>query len=91
MQAAVKVFAATLTDVKGKNGLLKYCQWKGKEIPCSAIFTTFPTDKGMCCAFNLKAADEIFTGRTYSKLITDLQGQCYKTFYGRKLRMFVIS
>ena len=39
-------------DVKGitaesnaPRSILKSCKWKGKELPCSAIFTTFPTDK----------------------------------------------
>jgi Amiloride-sensitive sodium channel len=33
--------------------LLKYCTWKGKPVPCGSIFKTIPTDRGMCCAFNL--------------------------------------
>ncbi len=44
----------------GKNSLLKKCKWKGIEIPCSSIFKKFPTDQGLCCSFNMKAADEIF-------------------------------
>ena len=67
-------------DVKGvtseKNGeysVLKYCQWKGKPVSCSAIFTTFPTDRGMCCAFNMKSAEEIFRDTMYSNLVTELQ------------------
>ena len=27
----------------------------------------------MCCAFNMKAADEIFSGQTYPDLVTNLQ------------------
>jgi amiloride-sensitive sodium channel len=57
----------------GEKSILKYCEWKGIEIPCSAIFTKFPTDQGMCCSFNIKAADDIFNGETYPKLVTKLQ------------------
>ena len=39
-------------DVKGitaentaPRSILKSCKWKGKELPCSAIFTTFPSDQ----------------------------------------------
>lgn len=41
-------------DVKGltaeKDGhrsILKYCEWKEKRIPCSALFTTFPTGRNL--------------------------------------------
>ncbi len=40
--------------------MLKRCRWKGERISCSAIFTMFPTDRGMCCTFNMDAADKIF-------------------------------
>jgi len=56
-----------------KRYILKYCRWNGLEIPCSAIFSTFPTERGMCCSFNMKAAEDIFIGDTYSKVIQDLQ------------------
>ena len=42
-------------------------------MPCSAIFSTFPTDRGMCCAFNMKSADMIFKGSRYVELIKKLQ------------------
>ena len=61
------------SEAEGEKSLLRYCEWKGEPIPCSAIFTTFPTDRGMCCAFNMKAADDIFQGKLYSKLVNDLQ------------------
>ena len=57
----------------GERAMLKYCEWKGMPISCAAIFTTFPTDKGMCCSFNMKAADEIFQGHTYPMLVKTLQ------------------
>ncbi len=36
--------------------MLKKCYWKGRRIDCAAIFTTFPTDRGMCCTFNMHKA-----------------------------------
>jgi len=52
---------------------LKYCMWKGEPIDCAAIFTPFPTDKGVCCAFNLKAAQDIYRSKNYTTLIKRLQ------------------
>jgi hypothetical protein len=57
----------------GEKSLLKLCQWKSMTIPCSAIFTTFPTDLGMCCTFNMKAADDIFQDKTYAKRLREHQ------------------
>ena len=59
----------------GGRSILKHCEWKGVAIPCAAIFSTFPTDRGMCCSFNMKAAEEIFIGATFSTLVQDLQEQ----------------
>ena len=53
--------------------ILKYCQWRGITIECAAIFTTFPTDSGVCCVFNLNAAEDIYRGRTYTTLVSNLQ------------------
>jgi len=63
----------TTAKYNGDRGIFKYCEWKGRAIPCSSIFTTFPTDRGMCCSFNMKAADEIFLGDTYPSLLKELQ------------------
>jgi hypothetical protein len=57
----------------GQRSLLKQCKWKGATIPCSAIFTTFPTDRGMCCAFNMKKANEIFEAGMYTDMVTNMQ------------------
>jgi hypothetical protein len=57
----------------GERGILKKCSWKGLTMSCASIFTTFPTDKGMCCSFNMKAADEMFAESQYSTLVMQLQ------------------
>jgi hypothetical protein len=53
--------------------LLRYCEWKGMPISCSAIFTTFPTDQGLCCSFNMKAADEIYIASKYRDNLQAMQ------------------
>ena len=58
---------------KKNRSVLKYCAWNGVQVPCAAMFTTFPTDQGMCCTFQMKAADELFSGGTYPQLIQTLQ------------------
>ena len=57
----------------GASSLLQYCEWKGIPISCSAIFTTFPTDQGMCCSFNMKAADEIYVKSAYRDMLQTMQ------------------
>jgi hypothetical protein len=57
----------------GASSLLNYCEWKGMPISCSAIFTTFPTDQGMCCSFNMKAADEIYVESLYRNMLRAMQ------------------
>ena len=58
---------------KRDRSVLRYCEWKGVQVPCAAIFSTFPTDQGMCCTFQMKAAEDMFSGETYPHLIQTLQ------------------
>jgi len=66
---------------EGERGIHKSCVWKGRTLPCSAIFTTFPTDQGMCCSFNMKAADEMFMDSQYSTLVKKLQDRDQNTSF----------
>ena len=43
----------------GEKSLLKYCEWRGKPVPCAAIFEPIPTDQGMCCSFNVLSMDKM--------------------------------
>jgi hypothetical protein len=61
------------SHVNGEKSILKTCIWKGKQLPCSSIFTKVATDEGLCCAFNSELADKILNETAYSNLITDLQ------------------
>ena len=56
-----------------ERSILKYCEWKGLQIPCSDIFVKFPTENGMCCSFNMKSAEDIFIKETFSRLVQTLQ------------------
>lgn len=69
-------FDNSITMLEGLSepkALLRKCLWKGKFISCAAIFKTFPTDRGMCCTFNMEAAEKIFQESEYAKDITKMQ------------------
>ena len=66
-----------LQNITSKNpdemSLLKRCYWKGEPISCSSIFSTRPTDRGMCCSFNIEKAEETYHESQYTKMVTDMQ------------------
>ena len=43
----------------GQRALLKKCLWKGLPVDCAAVFDVFPTDRGMCCTFNMKKVPKL--------------------------------
>ena len=53
--------------------IIKSCSWKGKKISCTSIFQMLPTDRGMCCSFNMKKAEEIFQKTKYAELVQKFQ------------------
>ncbi len=59
--------------LKFGTSFLRYCEWKGIRMPCSSIFTAFPTDKGMCCSFNMKAAEDIYVETTFRNMLKQEQ------------------
>ena len=66
--------------------MLKKCFWEGEEIACREIFTTIPTDSGLCCAFNydLNLKNPCNNNNNeYSCLVEDLVGSYYQE-EGRK-------
>ena len=52
---------------------IKKCSWKGEEISCPSIFEMVPTDRGMCCSFNMEKAENIFQKSKYTELINEAQ------------------
>ena len=70
-------------------GFLKACIWRGETMPCSQIFKAVPSDIGMCCAFNMKKAEEIFEENQYRKSMTGMQMKEFKESDGtEKLKGF---
>ena len=63
------------SEVDGEKAMLKLCKWKGKPMPCSSIFQKVATDSGICCAFNMKEADQLFVKSKYTTLIKQLQSE----------------
>jgi hypothetical protein len=66
-----------------EHALLKKCIWKGVDVPCSAIFSKFPTDKGMCCVFNMQNADQIYESSVYPDQMVKLQERDRKNAFQR--------
>ena len=61
------------SDVKDELSFIKRCYWKEKPIACSAIFHKQPTDRGMCCSFNIEKAEKLLKQSNYTKIISARQ------------------
>ena len=60
-------------NAEHRNGMIKSCSWKGIRMPCSKLFKAAPTDRGMCCSFNVDAANKMFKSSKYQKMILKMQ------------------
>ena len=45
--------------------VIKRCYWRSQLVDCASIFVTRSTDRGMCCAFNMVNANEIYKNLDY--------------------------
>ena len=63
------------SEAKDEMSLIKRCYWKGKKISCSSIFLTRPTDRGMCCTFNMEKAETVFKKSRYASALSSMQQQ----------------
>ena len=63
------------SSTRDEMSMLKRCFWKGKQVNCTSIFKTRPTDRGMCCSFNMNAAEEVFRKSNYGDMINRMQRQ----------------
>ena len=61
------------SKAKDELSFLKKCFWKNNPISCNAIFNQRPTDKGMCCSFNMGKADQILKESKFTKAISARQ------------------
>ncbi len=75
------------SNANGDYGMLKACFWKGLQMPCSKIFTTFPTDQGMCCTFNMDTAENMFLAGAYRDMVTSMQNRDRNQSFDRNLKM----
>lgn len=57
------------SEVKDELSFLKKCYWKGMEIACNSIFQKRPTDKGLCCSFNMEKAENILKDSKYREAV----------------------
>ena len=75
-----------------KNSMLKRCLWRGQPVPCGHLFKPFPTDRGLCCVFNLESAETIFKDSYYkSELIkrNDAEESQWQTNQNSKTKDFI--
>ena len=63
----------TTSSTDQQYGMLKACFWMGEKVPCAAIFRTVPTDRGMCCSFNLGSAQAMFKSKRFHERVESLQ------------------
>ena len=55
--------------------LITYCTWKGRSVPCDAIFYPIPTDIGFCCAFNHNTLSRMLRGHRLAKIIENIEAK----------------
>ena len=63
------------SEMKDELSFIKKCYWKDNPISCNSIFQKRPTDRGMCCSFNMEKADNIFKESRYKEAIARTQNQ----------------
>ena len=57
------------SELQDELSFIKKCLWKNQPISCNSIFQKRPTEKGMCCSFNMKNAEEILKSSNYKDSI----------------------
>ena len=65
--------AGITSSTKDEMSFIKRCYWKKTQISCNAIFQKRPTDRGMCCSFNMEKAEKIFKESQYTNAIANRQ------------------
>ena len=45
--------------------VIKRCYWRSQLVDCASIFVTRSSDRGMCCAFNVGNANDIYKSTKY--------------------------
>ena len=63
------------SQAKDEIGFLKQCYWKGHLVSCNSIFQKRPTDRGMCCVFNMQHAKQSLKNGMYQDSISSRQSE----------------
>ena len=63
------------SERKDEISFIKRCFWKGDPISCNAIFQKRPTDRGMCCSFNMEKAENTLKNSKYTEAISLRQNE----------------
>ena len=63
------------SDSLHQKSVVKHCLWKGEEVNCSTVFSLTPTDRGMCCRFDVKRQEAVFQETRFSQALERLQEQ----------------
>ena len=66
------------SDSLHQKRVVKQCLWKGELVNCSSVFTLTPTDRGMCCRFDVKRQAGQFQANRFSQGLAKLQDQTVK-------------
>ena len=61
------------SEERDEVSFIKRCYWKNQPISCNAIFQKRPTDRGMCCSFNMEKAETILKEGKYTYAIQSMQ------------------
>ena len=57
------------SSVKDELSFIKKCFWKDQLVSCNALFQKRPTDRGMCCSFNMENAERTLKESDYSATV----------------------
>ena len=60
---------------KDEKSFIKRCYWEEKEVECHLIFQMKPTDRGMCCSFNVERLEKTLRSGIFSEVVEKLQTQ----------------
>ena len=67
---------------KDEMSIIKRCYWRGQMVDCASIFVTKPTDRGMCCTFNVENAEKSLKASKYQTVTSKLQKEDMQQRFG---------
>ena len=76
---------------KDEKAFIKRCFWEEKEIECHSIFQMKPTDRGMCCSFNVKGLEKSLHDGKFRRVVAKLQSQNQNLSFGEEIDIKLTS